>query len=50
MGFYGDFGGGRRYLVGKYIRPQNCAFSDIFGPYLTRRVVKGKGKGAYSSS
>jgi len=25
--------------VGKYIRPQNCAFSDIFGPDLTPRVV-----------
>jgi len=25
--------------VGKYIRPWNCAFSDIFGPDLTRRVV-----------
>jgi len=25
--------------VGKYTRPQNCAFSDIFGTDLTRRVV-----------
>jgi len=29
----------RRYLVEKYIRPQNCSFSDIFGPDLTPRVV-----------
>ena len=27
------------YLVGKYIRPKNCAFSDIFGPDLMPRVV-----------
>ena len=33
------WGLGQRYLVGKYIRPQNCAFSDIFGSDLTRRVV-----------
>ena len=26
-------------MVGKYIRPQNCAFSDILGPDLTRRVL-----------
>jgi len=26
-------------LVEKCIRPHNCAFSDIFGPDLTRRVV-----------
>jgi len=39
MGFWGDFGVGWRYLVGKYIRPHNYAFSDIFGPDLTRRVV-----------
>ena len=25
--------------MGKYTRPQNCAFSDIFGTDLTRRVV-----------
>jgi len=25
--------------VEKYIRPQNCPFSDIFGRDLTRRVV-----------
>jgi len=29
----------RRYLVGKYMHPQNCAFSDIFGPDLTPPVV-----------
>ena len=29
----------QRYLVGKYIRPQNCEFSDIFGPDLTPHVV-----------
>jgi len=39
MGFWGAFGGRGSYLVGKYICPQNCAFSDIFGPDLTRRVV-----------
>jgi len=27
------------YLVGKYICPQKCVFSDIFGADLTRRVV-----------
>jgi len=27
------------YLLGKYIRPHNCAFSDIFGLDLTRRVL-----------
>jgi len=25
--------------MGKYIHPQNCAFSDIFGPDLTPCVV-----------
>ena len=25
--------------MGKYIRPQKCAFSDICGPDLMRRVV-----------
>ena len=25
--------------MGKYLHPQNCAFSDIFGPDLTRHVV-----------
>ena len=39
MWFWCDFGGRRRYLVRKYIRPQNCAISDIFGPDLTRRAV-----------
>jgi len=39
MGFGGDFGNRGRYLAGKYIRPQNCAFSDIFGPDLTRSAV-----------
>ena len=39
MGFRVILGEGRRYLVGKYMRPQNCAFSDIFGPDLTPRVV-----------
>jgi len=29
----------RRYLVGKYVRPQNCGFSDIFGPDMTPHVV-----------
>ena len=33
------FGVGAKYLVGSYIRPQNCAFLDISGPDLTRRVV-----------
>jgi len=36
MGFWGDFGDRGE---NKNIRPQNCAFSDIFGPDLTRRVV-----------
>ena len=26
-------------MVRKYIRPQNCALSDIFGSDLTRRVL-----------
>ena len=44
MGFWGDFGGSCEDIQifgGKvcYIRPQNCAFSDIFGPDLTPRVV-----------
>ena len=39
MGFGGDLGGGAKYLVGNYIRPQNCTFSDMFGPDLTRRAV-----------
>ena len=34
MGFWGDFA-----ARGNYIRPKNCAFSDIFGPDLTRRAV-----------
>jgi len=41
MGFWGDFGGrgeGIRW-ESKYIRPQNCAFSDVFGPHLMRRIV-----------
>jgi len=29
----------RRHLVGKYVRPHNCAFSDIFGTNLTPCVV-----------
>ena len=37
-GFGLILGIGQKYLVGKYIRPQNCAFSDIFGPDLTRRM------------
>jgi len=38
MGLWGDFGSRyrRKYLVGKYSRFQNCAFSDIFGQDLTR--------------
>jgi len=41
MGFWGVFLGRRRgYFVGTYIRPQNCAFSDMFGPDLTHRAVK----------
>ena len=40
MGFWGDFGGRCEYIWwGKCIRPQNCEFSDIFGPDLTTRVV-----------
>jgi len=30
---------GAKIFGGNYIRPQNCAFSDIFGPDLTRRAV-----------
>ena len=40
MGFQATLGQGRRHLVGKYIRPQNCTFSDIFGPDVTRRAVE----------
>jgi len=36
-GFWRYWGQGQRYLVEKYIRLQKCAFSDIVGPYLTRR-------------
>jgi len=32
-------GVGAKILAVKYIRPQNCAFSDIFGPDLMPRVV-----------
>ena len=35
MEFWGDF----RSRVGKYTRSQYFAFSDIFGPDLTRRVL-----------
>jgi len=37
MGFWGDFGGRCKDIW--YIRPQNCAFSDIFGPDLTPCAV-----------
>ena len=39
IGFWGDLGVDAKVLVGKYIRSQNCAFSDIFGPDLMPRVV-----------
>ena len=39
MGVWGDLVAGAKIFGGKYIRPQNCAFSHIFGPDLTRRVV-----------
>jgi len=35
MGFWGRC----EDLVGKYIRHQNCAFSDTFGPDLMPRIV-----------
>ena len=39
MGFWGDLVAVAKIFGGKYIRPQNCAFSHIFGPDLTRRAV-----------
>jgi len=39
-GFGVILGVGRRHFLGKYICPQNCAFSDIFGPDLMRRVLE----------
>jgi len=35
----GVLGKGRGNLVGKYICPHNCAFSDNSGPDVTRRAV-----------
>jgi len=37
-GFGVILGVGVKIFGGKYIRPQNCAFLDIFGPDLTRRL------------
>ena len=38
-GFGVILGVGAKIFVGNYIRPQNCAFSDIFGPDRTPGVV-----------
>ena len=39
MKFLCDLGVGAKVFDGKVHRPQNCAFSDIFGQDLTRRAV-----------
>ena len=39
MGFWGDFGVGAKIFGGKVHPSSDCAFSDISGPDLTRRVV-----------
>ena len=39
MKFLCDLGVGAKVFDGKVHRPQNCAFSDIFGQDLTRHTV-----------
>ena len=39
MGFWGDFGGRGKDILWEGTLAQNCAFSDIFGPDLTRRAI-----------